>query len=434
MINYVVTPYAKTKCIANCSEVLINSIQEQTSLTEANADNFLPQLIYVLIKANPAYLKTNLAYITAFNTMGATETQYYKASLEIAVGFIDQLDDAGIEGLLKSPVEKEWLQATPKKSNKAPALSLAKHAPSSSSSSSSSVSPVSSPGSSFPPSKATFAAAPDFDEAAVTSPGCASTMTTAKKISSPEPVTTATTRLTHLPSSPLPPPSSLSRRITTASTVAATSSPNEKYFIMLRKSCKANLVFDYRRGGGKDIKTGPRKVARPSTAKELGLGEAPSYPPTVPPGVLQGSRPKSSTSLSDSTWEPGTLPLIKQYNKRKTFLEKTAAPCTSEPSSRRSSSAVKDLTKSTSVALSSSSSSSSTVSRTGSGSGISSGYADYDSDNYDDDDDEDEEDDISEDDDTDSVETGFGKDSKTFSEKSIASGTPAKQSKQKPSK
>lgn len=360
MINFSVTPYGKMKCITNCSEILINSIRGQSSLADANADNFLPQLIYVLIKSNPPYLRTNLAYLNTFSNsiVNSLESQYYKASFEIALGFIDNLDSAGIEDILKIPV-KEWRQAVPKKTNRVPTMNLTKPTQAQSQQRSS------------PQSLAKRQSRPVT--IALTSASSSSSSSRGSG-SATAAAGAAGGDMSSLSTSPPAAPSIASE----SPAQTGVSSANEKYFTMLKRS---GFLLEQK----KSVSSSPRYSVVSSvgaTPKHFSLGEAPSYPPPVAPSqerqvqaqqqqqqqqkqqqqkqqqnamtstITSSSSSSSSSSFSaspvtpsgmqESTWEPGTLPLIKQYNKREIFLRKSSsvlgrrASSSSTKSSRKS--------------------------------------------------------------------------------------------------
>jgi hypothetical protein len=60
-INSYKVPRDKLVCILNCCKILYNSLQNGAS--PAGADDFLPLLIYAVIKAAPPRLHSNIQYV-----------------------------------------------------------------------------------------------------------------------------------------------------------------------------------------------------------------------------------------------------------------------------------------------------------------------------------------------------------------------------------
>lgn len=91
-INHYRAPRDKVVCILNCCKVIFGLLR-QTS-REENADSFLPILIYVVIKAHPTNLISNINYIQRFRNPDKLfgEAGYYLSSLQGAVSFVETLD------------------------------------------------------------------------------------------------------------------------------------------------------------------------------------------------------------------------------------------------------------------------------------------------------------------------------------------------------
>nr|KJB26934.1 hypothetical protein B456_004G268000 [Gossypium raimondii] len=96
-INAFKAPREKLLCIINCSRV-INNLLLNASISEdhvpGGADDFLPVLIYVTIKANPPQLHSNLKFIQLYRRQSklVSEAAYYLTNLVSAKSFIVDLN------------------------------------------------------------------------------------------------------------------------------------------------------------------------------------------------------------------------------------------------------------------------------------------------------------------------------------------------------
>ena len=92
-MNYCASPFGKMHCLMNCTKILLHSLQSRATRGETSADHFLPHLVYVLIRANPPFLASNIAFVQRFasDSVRTSEASYYWTSLEVAVSFILQI-------------------------------------------------------------------------------------------------------------------------------------------------------------------------------------------------------------------------------------------------------------------------------------------------------------------------------------------------------
>ncbi|CAO2834724.1 unnamed protein product [Amaranthus hypochondriacus] len=96
-INMVKAPREKLACILNCCKVITNLLHNAAVTANENppgADEFLPVLIYVTIKANPPQLHLNLQYIQRYRRQSrlVSEAAYYFTNILSAVSFISNID------------------------------------------------------------------------------------------------------------------------------------------------------------------------------------------------------------------------------------------------------------------------------------------------------------------------------------------------------
>lgn len=114
-INTFRAPRDKLACILNCCRVINNLLLNASMASKENppgADNFLPVLIYVTIKANPPLLHSNLLYIQRYRQQSrlVSEAAYYFTNLVSAESFIANLD-AGSLSMDKEEFERSMQAA-----------------------------------------------------------------------------------------------------------------------------------------------------------------------------------------------------------------------------------------------------------------------------------------------------------------------------------
>ncbi|CAD5125602.1 DgyrCDS13803 [Dimorphilus gyrociliatus] len=93
-LNSKQTPSDKLECIMLCSQHIMTALKASSD-QPVSADNFLPALIFVVLRANPPLLKSNESYIMRFASperLGSGEQAYYFTNLSGALQFIAQLD------------------------------------------------------------------------------------------------------------------------------------------------------------------------------------------------------------------------------------------------------------------------------------------------------------------------------------------------------
>ncbi|CAD6884165.1 unnamed protein product [Tilletia controversa] len=105
MNNYK-APRDKLICILNCCKVIFGMIRHMS--TTESADSFVPALIYVVLKANPDNLVSNVEYISRFRSPErlSSESGYYLSSLAGAVSFVESMDNTSLTGVTQEDMER----------------------------------------------------------------------------------------------------------------------------------------------------------------------------------------------------------------------------------------------------------------------------------------------------------------------------------------
>ncbi|XP_051207764.1 vacuolar protein sorting-associated protein 9A-like isoform X1 [Lolium perenne] len=96
-INSFKSPRDKLLCVMSCCQVINNlllNVSMSNDRTPSGADEFLPILIYITIKANPPHLHSNLKFVQLFRreTKLVSEVEYYLTNLISAKMFIVNVD------------------------------------------------------------------------------------------------------------------------------------------------------------------------------------------------------------------------------------------------------------------------------------------------------------------------------------------------------
>ncbi|MCO5555845.1 hypothetical protein L7F22_009390 [Adiantum nelumboides] len=105
-INHYKAPRDKVICILNCCKVIFGLIRHLS--TQENADNFVPILIFVVLRANPDNLISNVEYISRFRNPErlSSESGYYLSSLMGAIAFIETMDYTSLSNITQKQFEE----------------------------------------------------------------------------------------------------------------------------------------------------------------------------------------------------------------------------------------------------------------------------------------------------------------------------------------
>ncbi|GJE98547.1 hypothetical protein PsYK624_147790 [Phanerochaete sordida] len=115
-INHYKAPRDKLICILNSCKVIFGLIRHMHK--EEGADSFIPILIYVVLKANPDHLLSNVEFINRFRNPAKLQSEagYYLSSLMGAVSFIESMDHTSLSHITQEEFERnveEAIQSLP---------------------------------------------------------------------------------------------------------------------------------------------------------------------------------------------------------------------------------------------------------------------------------------------------------------------------------
>ncbi|KIK01464.1 hypothetical protein K443DRAFT_678328 [Laccaria amethystina LaAM-08-1] len=127
-INHYKAPRDKLICILNCCKVIFGLIRHLKK--EEGADSFIPILIFVVLKANPEHLLSNVEFINRFRNPAKLQSEagYYLSSLMGAVSFIETMDHTSLSNIDQELFEKnveEAIQALPPSEPQSPSTPFA---------------------------------------------------------------------------------------------------------------------------------------------------------------------------------------------------------------------------------------------------------------------------------------------------------------------
>ncbi|KAJ7446801.1 hypothetical protein FB451DRAFT_1148368 [Mycena latifolia] len=105
-VNHYKAPRDKLICILNCCKVIFGLIRHLKK--EEGADSFVPILIFVVLKANPEHLLSNVEFINRFRNPVKLQSEagYYLSSLMGAVSFIETMDHTSLSNITQEEFEK----------------------------------------------------------------------------------------------------------------------------------------------------------------------------------------------------------------------------------------------------------------------------------------------------------------------------------------
>ncbi|VDB90681.1 unnamed protein product [Peniophora sp. CBMAI 1063] len=125
-VNHYKAPRDKLICILNTCKVIFGLIRHLG--TAESADTFIPILIFVVLKANPEHLLSNVEFINRFRNPAKLQSEagYYLSSLMGAVSFIETMDHTSLSNITQEEFERNVeaaIQALPSSRPQSPPIS-----------------------------------------------------------------------------------------------------------------------------------------------------------------------------------------------------------------------------------------------------------------------------------------------------------------------
>ncbi|KAG2365044.1 hypothetical protein BDR07DRAFT_1400174 [Suillus spraguei] len=105
-VNHYKAPRDKLICILNCCKIIFGLIRHLHK--DEGADSFVPILIYVVLRANPEHLLSNVEFINRFRNPAKLQSEagYYLSSLMGAVQFIESMDHTSLSSISQEEFER----------------------------------------------------------------------------------------------------------------------------------------------------------------------------------------------------------------------------------------------------------------------------------------------------------------------------------------
>jgi len=94
-------------CILNCCKVIFGLLRHVQGAEATSADAFVPILIFVVLRANPDNMLSNVEYINRFRSASKLqgESGYYLSSLSGAIAFIETMDASSLSNITQEEFE-----------------------------------------------------------------------------------------------------------------------------------------------------------------------------------------------------------------------------------------------------------------------------------------------------------------------------------------